>query len=85
MTNPLPPLPRDRRRVDAEHLNRPASFPFGGAVSGCAGDFKLQISDLKWVAWDLILEIGDLKWRLRNLHWQFQIGNGWLGISDYKL
>jgi len=31
MANPLPPLPREMREIDAEHLNRPAGFPFIGA------------------------------------------------------
>jgi hypothetical protein len=31
MTNPFPPLPRDQRKMDADHLNLPASFHFVGA------------------------------------------------------
>ena len=29
--NELPPLPRDQRKIDADHLNLPASFHFVGA------------------------------------------------------
>jgi hypothetical protein len=28
--NPLPPLPRDPRKIDADHLNLPAIFHFVG-------------------------------------------------------
>jgi hypothetical protein len=28
MNTPLPPLPRDQRKIDADHLNLPASFHF---------------------------------------------------------
>ena len=35
MTNPLPPLPRDQRKIDADHLNLLAIFHFIGA--GLAG------------------------------------------------
>jgi len=35
MTNRLPPLPRDQRKLDADHLNRPAGFPFAGAGLEC--------------------------------------------------
>jgi hypothetical protein len=46
MTTPLPPLPRDQRKIDADHLNLLAIFHFVGAglavlgilflVAGCA-------------------------------------------------
>jgi hypothetical protein len=32
MTAPLPPLHRDQRKIDADHLNLPAIFHFVGAV-----------------------------------------------------
>jgi hypothetical protein len=75
MTNPFPSLPRDQRKLDADHLNPLASFHFVGAVPGGTGDFKLQISDLKWVAWDLELEIADLKWGRRVVGGRFEITN----------
>jgi hypothetical protein len=31
MTNPLPPIPRDQRKIDADHLNLLAIFHFVGA------------------------------------------------------
>jgi hypothetical protein len=37
MTNPLPPIPRDQRKIDADHLNLLAVFHFVGAVLAVLG------------------------------------------------
>jgi hypothetical protein len=48
MTNPLPPIPRDQRKIDADHLNLLAIFHFIGAglavlgILFLAGHFALM-------------------------------------------
>jgi hypothetical protein len=37
MTNPLPPISRCQRKIDADHLNQPASIPFVGASLAVLG------------------------------------------------